>query len=60
MYSWDVSKARLDVALYPSGDSFAVAIVLEASGGYERDGLAALLAAGLPVQRVNPRATNPD
>lgn len=70
----DVSKARLDVALYPSSDSFAVAntaaghdelvsrlvplspvaIVLEASGGYERDGLAALLAAGLPVQRVNP------
>jgi transposase len=70
----DVSKARLDVALYPSGDHFAVtndaaghdelvtrlvllppvAIVLEASGGYERDALSALLTAGLPVQRVNP------
>ena len=32
-----------------------VRIVLEATGGYERNVLAALQAAGLPVARVNPR-----
>lgn len=39
---------RLDPAL----------IVLEASGGYEQEALFALLAAGLPTARVNPRQTH--
>lgn len=30
-------------------------VVLEATGGYERDALDALFAAGLPVVRINPR-----
>lgn len=33
-------------------------IVLEASGGYEHEALFALLAAGLPAARVNPRQTH--
>ena len=69
----DVSKARLDVCLWPdrewlefSNDAKGiralvrhlarlgpVAISLEASGGYERDALAALCAAGLPAHRLN-------
>ncbi len=70
----DVSKARLDVEIWPAGERFQVAndregradlvrrlrrrgveaIGLEASGGYERDALRALLDAGLPARRVNP------
>ncbi len=69
----DVSKARLDVCLWPDGEAleFAndgkgiralvrhlarlgpAAIGLEASGGYEREALAALCAAGLPAHRLN-------
>lgn len=69
----DVSKARLDVYLWPVGewrefanDSKGIralvrylsglgaeAIGLEASGGYEREVLAALRAAGLPAHRLN-------
>jgi transposase len=69
----DVSKARLDVCLWPSGEwsEFAndakgiralvrhlarlgpAAIGLEASGGYEREALAALCAAALPAHRLN-------
>lgn len=69
----DVSKARLDVCLWPLGEllEFAndakgirllvrhlarfgpTAIGLEASGGYEREVLAALCAAGLPAHRLN-------
>ena len=69
----DVSKARLDVCLWPSGEwcEFAndakgiralvrhlarlgtAAIGLEASGGYEREALAALCCAGLPAHRLN-------
>ena len=71
----DVSKARLDVAVRPSSESFSVAndeaghqelrkrlqkvhperIVLEATGGYERDVVQVLLEAKLPVLVVNPR-----
>lgn len=70
----DVSKERLDVAVWPSGETFqahndrdgwrelgrrlrplrAEAIGLEASGGYERAVLRALLDAGLPARLVNP------
>jgi transposase len=69
----DVSKERLDVAVYPSGAYFSVtndelgwrelrrqlrplsvrAIGIEASGGYERGVIGALLAADLPVRSVN-------
>lgn len=69
----DVSKARLDVCLWPDREWLEfgndakgiralvrhlarlgpVAIGLEASGGYERDALAALCAAGLPAHRLN-------
>lgn len=71
----DVCKARLDVAMYPSGkrQSFgndkggikelvqglakvqAKLIVLEASGGLERQVTVALASAELPVVVVNPR-----
>jgi transposase len=71
----DVCKARLDVAMYPSGkrQSFAnektairelvkglakvqvKLIVLEASGGLERQVTQALASAELPVVVVNPR-----
>jgi transposase len=70
----DVSKARLDVAVLPSGEAFelsndeggwrelvrrlrplgAAAIGLEASGGYERAVLRALIEAGLAGRLVNP------
>lgn len=73
----DVSKARLDVCVWPNGAlggealEFAndgkgiralvrhlarlepAAIGLEASGGYEREALAALCTAGLPAHRLN-------
>lgn len=69
----DVSKHRLDLALYPQGARFSVnndaagwrelcrwlrpigarAIGIEASGGYERGVIEALLQAGLPVRSVN-------
>ena len=69
----DVSKAQLDVSLWPVEVSHAfandrkgcaalaryllklgpVAIGLEASGGYEREALAVLCKAGLPVHRLN-------
>ena len=71
----DVSKARLDIAMRPSGESESVAndkagiealvkrlgeiqpalIVLEATGGMERQVSGALGSAGLPVVVVNPR-----
>lgn len=71
----DISKDRLDVAIWPSGETFSVAnerqghaelvrrvktyrseaIGLEASGGYERAVIRALLDAGLPVRRANAR-----
>ena len=70
----DISKARLDVAAWPSGEvcSFEHSpggleqlmvwlntldlelAVLEATGGFEHDVLAALSEAGLPVTLVNP------
>ena len=70
----DVSKDRLDVAVYPTDEQFSVtndrigwrelirrlrplqarAIGLEASGGYERGPIDALLEASLPVRLVNP------
>ena len=70
----DVSKARLDVAVWPAGEAFQAAndragwrelvrrlqrlevalIGLEASGGYERGPLRALIKAGLPARLVNP------
>ena len=69
----DVSKDRLDIALYPDEQRFSVsndaagwrelcrrlrplgvrAIGIEASGGYERGVIGALLDAGLPVRSVN-------
>lgn len=69
----DVSKERLDIALYPDGSHFSVsndaagwrelcrrlrpigarAIGVEASGGYERGVIGALLDAGLPIRSVN-------
>jgi transposase len=71
----DVSKARLDVAMRPSGESDSVSndeagikalvkrlgplqpalIVLEATGGIERQLIRALASAELPVVVVNPR-----
>lgn len=71
----DVSKARLDVAMYPSGERQSLVhdqtvikelvkglakvkprlIVLEASGGLERQVTRALASAELPVVVVNPR-----
>ncbi len=71
----DVSKARLDAAVRPTGESWHVPndeqgidelvdrlratapslVVLEASGGYERPVVAALVAAQLPVAVINPR-----
>ena len=71
----DVSKARLDVAMYPSGKRQSLVhdktvikelvkgltkvkptlIVLEASGGLERQVTRALASAELPVVVVNPR-----
>ena len=71
----DVSKARLDVAMRPSGETPSVAhdeagisalvkrlravqpalIVLEATGGMERQITRALASAELPVVVVNPR-----
>ena len=66
----DVSKDRLDVAVRPTGETFAVerdaeglsrlaplepqAIAVEATGGYETVVAASLSAAGLPVVVVNP------
>jgi len=69
----DVSKARLDLCFWPSGEQLAfandgkgiaelvrhlsrlapAAVGLEASGGYEREVLAALRTAGLPTHRLN-------
>lgn len=69
----DVSKARLDLCLWPAGEwlEFAnnrkgchalarhlarlgpVSVGLEASGGYEREAMAALRDAALPVHRLN-------
>jgi transposase len=71
----DVSKARLDVAIRPTGERESVAndkagikglvkrlakiqptlIVLEATGGFERQIMHALVSAELPVVVVNPR-----
>src|SRR5215213_3459491 len=71
----DVSKARLDIAVRPTGEHWQVPnaesafpalvarvqalaptlIVVEATGGWERPVVAALVAAGLPVAVVNPR-----
>jgi transposase len=70
----DLSKARLDVCIWPTGKCMAfandrqgraalvralrrcgpAAIGLEASGGYEREPIKAMLNAGLPVRRLNP------
>ena len=70
----DVSKKKLDVALYPSGPSFEVTnnddgypqllrlltpyaidgIVLEATGGLERDAMNALEQGGYTPSRVSP------
>jgi len=69
----DVSKDRLDVCLWPTGEGMAFAndragcarlarrlagravtvVALEASGGYEREAMAALRAAGLRLHRLN-------
>ena len=69
----DVSKDRLDVCLWPTGETMAfandpagcarlarrlagravTAVALEASGGYEREAMAALRAAGLRLHRLN-------
>jgi transposase len=71
----DISKARLDVAMRPTGERESVAndkagikalikrlanipstlIVLEATGGFERPVMHALVSADLPVVVVNPR-----
>ena len=71
----DVAKARLDVALCPSGEHWTVEhdevgiaavverlaaqsptlVILEATGGLELALVAALVAAAVPVQVVNPR-----
>lgn len=71
----DVAKARLDVGLHPSGESWAVEhdddgiaavverltalrptlVIVEATGGLELPLAAALLAAEVRVQVVNPR-----
>ena len=70
----DVSKEKLDVAIWPTGEAFQIGndregrrdlarrlgrlevelIGLEASGGYERGALRALIEAGLPARLVNP------
>ena len=65
----DVSKDRLDVAVRPTGETFAVErdaeglsrliarlapLAVEATGGYETAVAASLSAAGLPVVVVNP------
>ena len=71
----DVSKAQLDVAIRPTGETLSVAndkagikalvkrlakiqpglVVLESSGGLERQILCAVVSAELPAVRVNPR-----
>jgi transposase len=71
----DVAKARLDVGVHPSGESWTVEhdeagiatvverlvavrptlVILEATGGLELAVAAALVAAEVPVQVVNPR-----
>ncbi len=71
----DVAKARLDVGLHPSGETWAAEhdeagiatlverlaalrptlVILEATGGLELPLAAALVAAEVPVQVVNPR-----
>ena len=71
----DVAKARLDIGVQPSGESWTVEhdeagivavaerlaalrptlVILEATGGRELPLAAALVAAELPVQVVNPR-----
>jgi transposase len=71
----DVSKAQLDIAIRPSGETQSIAndkvgikalvkrlaklqptlIVLEATGGYERLAMRALVSAELPAVVVNPR-----
>jgi transposase len=71
----DVAKARLDVGVYPSGETWTVdhdeagiataverltaarpaLVLLEATGGLELAMVAGLVAAGVPVQVVNPR-----
>jgi transposase len=71
----DVAKARLDVGVYPNGESWTVEhdqtgiatvaerltalrptlVVVEATGGLELPLAAALVAAAVPVQVVNPR-----
>lgn len=55
--SRNVPKAIVDLAERLRSRSPAL-IVLEASGGYEEEALFVLLAAGLPVARVNPRQTH--
>jgi transposase len=71
----DVAKAKLDVGVHPSGESWTVEhdeagittvverlvaagprlVILEATGGLELALAAALVAAAVPVQVVNPR-----
>ena len=72
----DVAKARLDVGVHPSGETWTVEhdeagiealaarlaatprpalVILEATGGLEVALVAALVAAGVPVQVANPR-----
>jgi transposase len=71
----DVAKARLDVGVHPSGETWTVEhdeagiaalverllvarpllVILEATGGLELAVVAALVAAAVPVQVVNPR-----
>jgi transposase len=71
----DVAKARLDVGVHPTGETWTVdhdeagiaalidrllglgptLVVLEATGGLELSAVAALVAAEVPVQVVNPR-----
>lgn len=71
----DVSKARLDVSVRPSGEQLCFSndetgltaltrglkplkpslVVLEATGGYEREAMLMLAAVDLPVVVVNPR-----
>ncbi len=71
----DVAKAKLDVGVHPSGESWTIEhdevgittvverlvaagptlVILEATGGLELSLAAALIAAAVPVQVVNPR-----
>ena len=71
----DVSKDRLDVAVWPGGDAWQTSndaegitrlietlaplvprlVVMEATGGYERQAAKAIRSASLPVAVVNPR-----